>query len=174
MSTEGRGMSRCAAKLCTNNKKKVYIVFLNFQPSNDIPTDYHNSDILEQNFTKYVCGYLIKNVCRYIRVKSVILSYAKECEEVDETSLYCFLKAYNQTDTEPFRSLYMPNKNFVQYLTSMEILFKKFFEEVATQDTIVQKFINIFKTLEFIHPCQKFPYQYIVRLYARIRIYIIL
>jgi hypothetical protein len=85
-------------------------------------TDYQRSHILEQNFTRYVCGVLIKK-CLGRHSCSVCEEYAKLYQELDDSSLFCYLKAY-QTSEVPFGSLQMPPDNFVYYISMMEVLFQ--------------------------------------------------
>nr|CAI5838074.1 unnamed protein product [Callosobruchus analis] len=135
-----------------------------------VTTDYRNSEVLKKNFTRYICGYLIKK-CLSIHTCDVCEKYAREYQEVDETSLYCFLKAYQYTESNLFGNLYMPHNDFIQFVTSMEILFQENFEMFSVSNNIVQKFVNVFRTLQYNHPCSDFPYEYVNRLYSRIRLF---
>jgi hypothetical protein len=65
--------------------------------------DYQRSHILEQNLTRYVCGVLIKK-CLGRHSCPVCEEDAKLYQELDDSSLFCYLKAY-QTSEVPFGSL---------------------------------------------------------------------
>jgi hypothetical protein len=85
--------------------------------------DYQRSYILEQNFTRYVCGVLIKK-CLGRHSCPVCEEDANLYQELDDSSLFCYLKAY-QTSEVPFGSLQMPPDNFVYYISiSIIILIK--------------------------------------------------
>ena len=50
--------------------------------------------------------------------------YAKAHEELDDTSLLCYFRAYEMASCELFGKLKIPHDNFVYYVASMEVLSK--------------------------------------------------
>jgi hypothetical protein len=69
--------------------------------------------------------------------------YAKLYQELDDSSLFCYPKAY-QTSEVPFGSLQMPSDNFVYYISMMEVLLQNNFESFATELKIIH---NLYKIL---------------------------
>lgn len=134
-----------------------------------VPTDYHTDDLLQQNFARYVCGYLMKK-CLTIHCCEICEQYAKSYSDLDDSSLYCYMRAYNNSESH-FGSLLMPHDNFVYFISKLEILFKSSFEELSVGNNLVNNFIGIFKKVDFLHPCNSFPKEYLLRLYVRIRIF---
>lgn len=82
------------------------------------------------------------------------------CDTIDDTSMFCFYKAYRQTEIDMFGSLYMPHSSLVSIIMALEILFQKNFEHLSVQDMLVKKIVEIFKTLTLTHPCSQFPRLY--------------
>lgn len=132
--------------------------------------DYRQMDINEQNAFRFICGYLIRK-CLKKHSCDLCINYAKEYTDLNDTSFYCFFRAYNSSDENLFGNLYMPNDNFIAYVNNLEDLFAKKIEEYILQKSIISKFVRLFKEVNFIHPCQYFPQDYIVKLYARIRLF---
>jgi hypothetical protein len=132
-------------------------------------TDYQRSDILEQNFTRHVCGLLIKK-CFGRHSCPVCEEYAKLYQELDDSSLFCYLKAY-QTSEVPFGSLQMPPDNFVYYISMMEVLFQNNFERFATELKVVHNLYKILIDIKFEHPCKNFPKKYLICLFIRLRVF---
>lgn len=60
----------------------------------------------------------------------------------------------------------MPNDNFVAYMKTLEDLFLKKLEEYILEKHVIHRFIKLFKQIEFVHPCSKFPKNYLITLYA--------
>lgn len=134
-----------------------------------IDTDYQNNDILEQNVLRYVCGYLIKK-CLNIHACDICNSYAKAHGELDDTSIFCHLRAYENRDLDIFGNLQMPHDNFVYFISSLEVLFDKYFEKYITSH-FIEEMYNICKHNNFKHPCTNFPIEYVIKLYLRMKLY---
>lgn len=132
--------------------------------------DYRQMDINEQDTFRYICGYLIRK-CLRIHSCDLCLNYSKDYVDLNDTSYYCFFKAYNAIDENLFGDLYMPNNNFIQYVKTLEDLFFQRIEKYILQPLIVSKFIRLFKQIEFTHPCPNFPQDYSIKLFARVRLY---
>jgi len=68
-------------------------------------------------------------------------------------------------------NLLLPNDNFVEYIKALKHLFFSKIEELIIQKHVIHNFITIFKDVKFIHPCQQFPYNYLLKLYTRVRLF---
>lgn len=133
--------------------------------------NYSKDELLQKNFIRYVCGYLLNKALR-IHSCDTCIRYSKEHTELDDSSYYCFLKAYgNDTKDTPFGSLQMPNDIFVNLIFKIEKIFQDNFEKLATQNNICNTLLNLINQLPFSHPCNYFPKEFILRLYLRVRIY---
>lgn len=135
-----------------------------------IDKDYKTCDLLQKNFFRYISGYLISK-CMRKHTCPVCHNYAKECDELEDTSLYSYLRAYHHTDANLFGGLLMPSNNFVYLVSYMEAIFQENFERLSTRENVVGEFVRLFENGNFSHPCPLFPLSYVIRLYARIRIY---
>lgn len=135
-----------------------------------IDTDYQAHDVLEQNFIRYVCGYLI-NKCLAIHSCDICLQFSKAHNELDDSTFYCYFRAYENCLNETFGNLKMPDNKFIYFIASLENCFRNSFEELVTQKNIIQKFVNLYNRFIFEHPCEKFPHEYLLRLYSRMRLF---
>ena len=57
------------------------------------------------------------------------------------------------------------------YICELEQIFSENFENIILQTTTLLKFLNLYKQATFVHPCQNFPYDYLLALYARMRLF---
>lgn len=141
-------------------------------PDNEpvIDCDYHTSDIVQKNFERYVCGYLIRK-CLRIHTCSVCVDYANSVKDLDDTTLFCYFKAYENTKMSTFGNLMMPDDNFVSYISKLHIVFQSHFEELSMYTNILKQFMQLCENISFQHPCNNFPHSYVTKLYFRFRIF---
>lgn len=132
--------------------------------------DYSNNEMLQKNFIRYVCGYLLNKALR-VHTCDICNKYSKDHDELDDSSYYCFLKAYENANKDTFGNLQMPNNKFVELICKIEQIFQENFEKFATKRNICQMLLDISNHLAFNHPCKYFPKEFVVRLYLRVRIY---
>lgn len=132
--------------------------------------DYNNSDILKQNFTRYFCGYLIKK-CLSKHCCDLCGTYAKAHENLDDSLLMCYFRAYETATLDTFGKLQMPHDDFVYYISSMEVLFQNNFESMVVKDNVVENFKLLYSRLIYHHPCKDFPYEFLITLYTRVRLF---
>lgn len=131
---------------------------------------YSKDELLQKNFIRYVCGYLLNKALR-IHSCDTCSFYSKEHTELDDSSVYCFLKAYENANKDTFGNLQMPNNKFVELICKIETIFQENFEKLATTTNISSKLFNLSSVLPFSHPCKYFPKEFVLRLYLRVRIY---
>lgn len=91
-----------------------------------INTDYQTSDVLQKNFIRYVCGYLLKKGLE-IHSCDVCIQYSKAREELDDSSFFIFFKAYENAQNDTFGNLCNPHDDFVNLITNIEIIFQRHF-----------------------------------------------
>lgn len=132
--------------------------------------DYQRLDSLEKNFVRYVCGYLLK--------KGLNLHSCEKCEqysnahqELDNTSLFCFFKAYENAERDTFGNLKNPHDDFVNYITSIEYIFQSNFETAILKPNVCGSLLELSAYVPFTRPCENFPKNFILNLYLRLRIY---
>lgn len=99
------------------------------------------------------------------------ISYSKDHTVLDDSSFYCFLKAYENRNNDTFGNLQMPNDKFVELICKIEFIFQEHFEKLATGSNICTTLLNLSNMLPFSHPCNDFPKEFVLRLYFRVRIY---
>lgn len=141
--------------------------------SEDVPVcskDYLKCDIFEQNSIQYTCDFLMKK-CLAKHTCDVCTLYATNQQHVEDRTLYSHFKAYTANTDKPFGSLYMPSETFVHFVSQMNTIFFERFEKFVIQDNVVQNFVIQFKKINFLHPCKNFPYNYVIHLFARMRLY---
>jgi hypothetical protein len=135
-----------------------------------IDHDYQNCDILQKNFARYICGYLIKK-CLSVHTCDVCLTFAKGHDTLDDTTLFCYFKAYENASADAFGNLQMPDDSFVFFFAMLEGIFQNSFEELVLKRNILKELLILYNTVAFKHPCINFPYNYVIKLYARIRLF---
>lgn len=143
------------------------------EPTNNEPIidgDYQKNDILLKNFQTYLCGYLIRK-CLQVHTCPICNSYAHQVEEMSDTTLFCYFKAYETGNHSNFGNLMMPNDGFVTYVSKLEVLFQREFENICTKETIIWHLINLGREIKYEHPCEKFPATYLLKLYVRLRLF---
>ena len=133
----------------------------------EIDSSYQKESTLETNFKRYFAGYLMKK-CLSIHSCQICEAYAKTYQKLDDTSLFCYYKAYDNSNLDLFGSLNMPHDNFVKYVSLLETLFQLNFESIAIEKNIIKTFEGIFKNTRF---SEKFPLQYLIKLFARVRLF---
>lgn len=149
-----------------NTEKVVTSTIINQQ----IPLDFQTFDILEQNFFKYVCGYLLKkgldkHTC------DICISYANTIYELDDSLLFCYLKAYENASKDTYGNLKIPHNDFVDFISHVEFIFRTNFEKFILKNRVCESFLNLISDTKFSHPCQHFPTIFIIKLFIRVRLY---
>lgn len=74
---------------------------------NKSESDYQTHEMLQKNFTKYICGYLIKKTLS-IHSCDTSIKFAKAQEDLDDSSLFCYFKAYENANMDLFGNLNVP------------------------------------------------------------------
>ena len=94
------------------------------------PNDYRdqcnvNSDIVKDNATAYVAGYLIHKSMKIHTCPTC--ASAIQCNDLDDNrKLFCFFKAFDQTENT-FGGLHAPTNCFLDYIMKLEdVVFKNF------------------------------------------------
>jgi len=108
----------------------------------------------------------------------ICLKYAREYVDLNNNSYYCFFRVYESTENNLFDSLLMSIDDFVIYIYIYIYIYtnfrNKFFQDIKTvilQKGIVTNLIEIFSHIPFVHLCPNFPKEYLIRLFARIRLF---
>lgn len=127
-------------------------------------------DILEKNFIRYVCGYLLKK-CLEKHQCEVCTNYAKAREELDDSSIYIYFKAYENGKGDIFGNLNNPHDDFVNFVSNLEIIFQQNFEKFILETDVCKHFFNLCSNLNYFHPCMYFPKTFVILLYIRLRLY---
>lgn len=118
-----------------------------------------------------VCRYLIKK-CTAIHSCDICTKYVNDNKAVlDETTLYCSFRAYENEEGNLFGNLNIPTNNFCIYITKLEEIFVKNFENNCYQKNIGSYLFQLAQNIAFEPPCPNFPTTFFIKLYLRMRIY---
>lgn len=130
---------------------------------------YRHEPIVVQNAFKYVCGYLLRKTLN-IHQCDTCTKFSKNCEDLDVTQLLTYFKAFD-TEKSNYGGLRTPDEQFILYVYKLEKVFVTKFEDICLSTGISHCFFNIMKDIHFNHPCQEFPYLYVLKLFIRLRIF---
>jgi len=60
-------------------------------------------------------------------------------------------------------------ETFIHFVSQMNTIFFERFEEFVIQNN-VNNFVTQLKKIKYIHPCKNFPYNYVIYLFARMKL----
>lgn len=133
--------------------------------------DYHNMPATEENVFIYICGYLL---CRVFKKHfcDTCAILAQKDSNLDTFYLYTYFKTYNN-EKSIFGNLYVPSAIFINYVKKLHI---KLFDNIniITKENVVQQFLQILCSVEFLPACPDFPKMYLLKVFIRVRIYYML
>jgi hypothetical protein len=139
------------------------------------PTDYRdqcivNSDIVKDNATAYVAGYLIHKSMTFHTCPTC--TNAIQCNELDDNrKLFCFFKAFDQTENT-FGGLHAPTNCFLDYIMKLEDVFFKNFSICTKSLTVGKDILMLLKKIPIpFKCCDEFPLEFVQKLFLRVRIY---
>lgn len=135
--------------------------------------DLSSNDILKVtdiNVFTYICGYLVKK-CLKMHSCDICERYANSGRSLSTNTLYCYYRAYDKSDDNLFGKLHLPHPDFIQFVKSLENLFFERFYDLVPSVHVIKNFYEIFLTIYFNHPCDAFPFEYCIKLYARVRFF---
>lgn len=90
---------------------------------------------------------------------------------LDDTTLYCYFRAYINQEDNVFGSLHVASNNFCLYIHKLEEVFVKNFENNCYKKNIGGYLFQLAQTVTFELPCPNFPVVYLIKLFLRMRIY---
>ncbi|XP_044746427.1 uncharacterized protein LOC123307977 [Coccinella septempunctata] len=136
--------------------------------------DFRRNDLPTKNVEQYISGYLLRKCLKKHRCTEC-QNYATQMEDIKLDNIFCHFKAsaskYGET-TGNFGKLLAPAESFVQFVSSMEEILMANVKLVATR-TPRQLLFEKLRAIPFHHPCSQFPYEYLIHLYIRMRIFYI-
>ena len=135
--------------------------------------DYRENEVsenlLKDNPIAYVAGYLLQKCFKLHECSTCKEAVVTEKLE-DNRNLLCFFKAYKSEKS--FGGLLAPATSYLQYVIQLEDLFVKDFsmytKGVGVGKSILMKLQDV--PVSFQH-CPEFPFQYLLKLFLRLRIY---
>nr|CAI5847878.1 unnamed protein product [Callosobruchus analis] len=68
-------------------------------------------------------------------------------------------------------ALYKPHRSFASFVTGMDAVFRHTFKSVIVHSCAVKNLTNLLRKLSLVHPCLNFPFKYVTKLFARLRLY---
>ena len=159
-----------------NPKAKPLVAKTNMPRTLQIgPTDYRDqcnvsSDIVKDNATAYVAGYLIYKVIQIHNCP--MCTNAIQCYDLDDNrKLLCFFKAFEQTENT-FGGLHAPTNCFLDYVMKMEDVFFKNFSVYTKSLTVGKDILTLLNTVPLSFKCcDEFPLEFLQKLFLRLRIY---
>lgn len=143
-------------------------------PNLDIGTvDYRENEVtenlLKDNPIAYVAGYLLKKCFKHHECSTCREAVVTD-EIGDNRNLLCFFKAYKSDKS--FGGLLAPTAPYLQYIKQLEDMFVKDFSMYTKSDGIGKSILTKLQCVpvSFQH-CPEFPFQYLLKLFLRMRIY---
>ena len=135
--------------------------------------DYRENEVsenlLKDNPIAYVAEYLLQKCFKLHECSTCREAVVTEKLE-DNRNLLCFFKAYKSEKS--FGGLLAPATSYLQYVIQLEDLFVKDFsmytKSVGVGKSILVKLQDV--PVSFQH-CPEFPFQYLLKLFLRLRIY---
>ena len=162
---------------CTENKESsTSVLATTTQPQTLAigPTDYKDpsvvSNIVKENAITYVAGYLLHKCSQ--KHSCSLCKEAQESNDLDDSKkLLCYFKAYNQ-DKSQFGGLHVPSASFLKYIVELEAIFFKNFSIFTKSSSVGGDILKLLKRepVPFQY-CDKFPLDYLQKLFLRMRIY---
>ena len=139
------------------------------------PTDYRdecnvNSDIVKDNATAYVAGYLIHKSQKIHSCPTC--RNAIQCDDLDDNrKRFCFFKAFDQAETT-FGGLHAPTNDFLDYIMKLEDVFFENFSIYTKSLTVGKDILMLLNKIPLpFKCCDEFPLEFIRKLFLRLRIY---
>jgi len=125
------------------------------------------SKITEENVFIFVCGYLLKK-CLKIHYCDICDDYSKSGALLNRNTIYSY---YRVSQDNPFDNLCMAPNEFIIYVKDLENLFFENFYDLLPRINVIRSYVQLFKQVHFKHPCNNFPYIYLITLFARVRLF---
>lgn len=135
-----------------------------------IGTDYQQDEMLHKNFVRYICGYLLKKALN-IHSCDVCITFSNHRQELDDSSLYIYFRAYENSEKTIFGNLKNPADIFVDFIANVEEIFQTNFHCLIARTNICNNLFQLVHRQYLAHPCGKFPKEFVLKLYLRIRLY---
>lgn len=92
-----------------------------------ITLDYHNLDIMEQIFFKYICGYLLKKGLEQ-HICETCITYASATDALDDSLFFCYLKAYENANQDTCGNSKIPHNDFLHFIPLSGKILKNYFK----------------------------------------------
>ncbi|KAJ3641856.1 hypothetical protein Zmor_028327 [Zophobas morio] len=135
--------------------------------------DYHTQPLPEQNAFKYVCGYLIHK-CLQAHKCDVCTQFATVNQQLDDSNLFVHYKAYSN-EYSLFGGLKTPHESFYNYIYLLEKVFFSNIEDKFVQPRVgYSLYLSCKEIVGFTHPCTSFPYDYLLQLFVRLRLFYVI
>lgn len=132
--------------------------------------DYRELQLTSKNALTYVSGYLIKK-CIEKHSCNTCLDFAKSQKSIDEAFIFIHLKAYQNEVASNYGNLNVPPDSFINYINALDDVFITNFPTIAIESNVGKKMKNLIDNVPFTHPCKSFSFDFLKKLYIRLRIY---
>ncbi|KYN36538.1 hypothetical protein ALC56_09109, partial [Trachymyrmex septentrionalis] len=90
---------------------------------------------------------------------------------LDNTTLYCSFRAYENENRDLFGNLKLPTNDFCYYIHKLEEIFVKNFEKNCDKKNIGNYLFQLTQNLAFEPPCPDFPKDFLIKLFLWMCIY---
>ncbi|KAL4149853.1 hypothetical protein QTP88_003704 [Uroleucon formosanum] len=96
------------------------------------------------------------------------VNYAKQQQQLDQSFLFIYYKAYVTADHSNFGNLNVPPNEFFNYINQLDDVFIINFPLLTVEPNVGSKLKNFFDNIPFDHPCKNFDIEFLKKLYIRI------
>lgn len=128
--------------------------------------DYRQLNLPEKNALTYVAGYMKKKLCEHHTCNFC----DKNSDEMSNSAEYTFIsmKAFDKNNAK----LFSPSNQFLKYITALEQNFEQLYEKYGATKGVGWKIYSTLIHVEYtFSTCEKFPHDFFLKLFIRLRIY---
>ncbi|KYN22222.1 THAP domain-containing protein 9, partial [Trachymyrmex cornetzi] len=113
-----------------------------------------------------------QNLCLAIHSCAACQNFINDNKAVlDNTTLYCSFRAYENENGDLFGNLNIPTNDFCYYIHKLEEIFVKNFEKNCYKQNIGNYLFQLAQNIAFEPPCPDFPKNFLIKLFLRMHIY---
>lgn len=119
----------------------------------------------------YIGHYLISRKCLRKHNCSICYGHATKQNNLDLSLIFSFFKKHDETSDNTYVKLYIPAEDFYIYIDKLENIFLSNIKILSVKRQVGQCFKELMQNEILTDPCENFPYNYLLNLFSRFRIF---